>query len=270
LTSKETVHPFDELVKIMDRLRGENGCPWDKKQDHHSLLSYLLEETYEVIDAVHSGSMDGLCEELGDLLLQIVFQAHLAKEKGAFDAYKVIKTLNQKLIRRHPHVFGDKSLSTAQEVVESWEEIKRQEKGLEKLEQKSLMDEVPKYLPSLMYAYEVGKKAAKVGFDWNNSLDVLPKVIEEAKELIESYSSTDSKEQIKEEWGDLIFSLVNLARHLDIEPESAVRLASDKFEMRFRSLEKLAESRNKELSQMSLAEMDQLWDEIKQKGNKRN
>jgi len=255
------VKAFDRLVDVVAALRGENGCPWDKAQTHETLKSNLLEETYEVLEAIDSGDPDKLREELGDLLMQVMLHSQIASEKNLFDAYDVVETITEKLIRRHPHVFGDVRVSSPQEALSNWEAIKRREKGYQ--DRRSVLDGIPASLPSLLRARKLQGRASRVGFDWGKPEEVLPKIEEEIEELREAISSGELGE-IEEEIGDLLFAIVNLARLLQVEPEEALRKANEKFIRRFRELEKRAESMGRDLRDMSLEEMDEIWDQIKE------
>ena len=273
-------HPFAELVAVMAALRGENGCPWDKEQTHESLRRYVLEEAYEVVDAIDAGNMRALQEELGDLLLQVVFHARIAEENGLFNADDVVRGLTEKLIRRHPHVFGQESAKDADDVLAIWQAVKaKEQEGKAQTERTaSLMDGIPRHYPALLYAREVGARASEVGFDWANADEVWEKVLEEAAELREAVArlagngtanaeggQSAAVNAVEEEWGDLIFALVNYARHLAIEPEAAVRRAAAKFEARFRAMENLAGKEGRpSLAGRSLAELDALWDQVKE------
>ncbi|MCD6363666.1 MAG: nucleoside triphosphate pyrophosphohydrolase [Synergistetes bacterium] len=250
---------FERLVGIMEKLRGENGCPWDKKQTLDSLLSYLLEEAYEVVDAIKSRDFSSLEEELGDLLLQIIFQAQIAKEEGLFDIKDVIRGINDKLIRRHPHVFGDKRFKDSDEVLLNWEAMKKKEK-----KKKSILDGVPPHLPALLRAYELQERARRVGFDWNRTEEVMKKVEEEWKEFREAYSKGD-RGKMEEELGDLLFAIVNLARFIGVNPEIALHSINEKFKRRFLYIENKAKEENKPLSSFSLEEMERWWEEAKKK-----
>jgi len=246
----------------MERLRAENGCPWDRKQTHESLKPYLIEETYEVISAIDSGNDDELKEELGDLLLQIVFHAQIAKEDGRFDIDDVAKTIVEKLIRRHPHVFGDLKVSGSDEVLQNWEKIKKEE-GKE-----SIFDGVPEGLTSLLKARRVQEKAKRVGFDWNNIEGTLDKVKEEFDELSEAIKF-GKKEKISEEFGDLLFSLVNVSRFLDIDAEDSLRQTIEKFMKRFKSVEKIIKSKGgKDLKNYTINELDEIWEDVKRREKK--
>lgn len=263
-------HPLDPLVDVMATLRGPGGCPWDLEQDHHTLKKHLIEEAYEVLDAIDQGDDRALVEELGDVLLQVVFHCQIASETGRFDIDDVIRAITDKLIRRHPHVFGDAEAHDAQTVLRQWEQLKVAEKA-EKMERKqgrdgrpSLLDGIPRHLPALMRAADVQKRAAKVGFEWEDASGAHEKVAEELKELAEARKSGD-RVKLFEEWGDLFFALVNAARYDGIDPEEALRRATRKFETRFRYIEAEAARQQKNLDEMSLAEMDALWDEAKRR-----
>lgn len=257
---------FDELVHTL-RLR----CPWDREQTHQSLTRHLLEETYEVLEAIDAlgadfEGADHLEEELGDLLFQVVFHAALASEEGLFDLADVARGIRNKLIHRHPHVFGDVEARTAGQVMRNWEQIKQAEKGRE-----SIMDGIPGHLPSLLYAHKAQRKAASVGFDWDSVAGAWRKIAEEVAELeaavlaagVAGDGGSDGEAGIEEELGDLLFSVVNVARHLDVDPEAALRAATVKFRDRFMAVERLAASRGLELRALDLAGLDALWDEVK-------
>jgi len=262
-------HPLDPLVSVMVRLRGEDGCPWDRAQNHRTLKAYLIEEAYETLDAIDAGDDQNLVEELGDVLLQVVFHSQIASEEGRFTIDDVVAAITQKLINRHPHVFGGEHAPDAETVLANWERLKREEKAKKSggwEEPGSLMDGIPSGLPALMYAREVQKRAAKVGFDWGDVRGAIEKVAEEAAEiaaLAEGNGGRSGGERLEEELGDLFFSLVNVARHLKVEPESALRRASTKFAARFRYIERRAKEQGRDLESLSLAEMDALWDEAK-------
>lgn len=256
-----------ELERMMERLRREDGCPWDRQQTHLSLRPYLLEETYEVLEAIDLGSKAGLQEELGDLLLQIVFHSQIAKEDGYFDFPAVIRGIIDKMIRRHPHVFADVTINTVSGVLENWEKIKQKEK---EKEPESILDTVPRNLPALMEAEKVQKKAATIGFDWPDISGPLAKLGEEARELSQALeewkrekNSQELKEAIEEEYGDLLFSLVNVARFLNLHPELALRRAVGKFRWRFKEMGKMAAAHDRSLNDMTLQEMDLLWERSK-------
>ena len=259
---------IDRLVAIMDRLRGPGGCPWDREQTLHTLSGYLLEEAYEVADAVASGKGEALCEELGDLLLQIVFMARIARENGWFSIEDVADSISEKMIRRHPHVFGETEVAGAEEVVRNWEEIKREERRDQP--EASVLDGVPAALPGLLKAYRMTQKAAAVGFDWDRPGDVIDKLKEEVAELEAEVRSGEevSINRVRGEMGDVLFVMANLARHLGIEPETALGETNAKFQSRFRGVEKRARAVGRKLSDMSLEELDALWNEVKAEGRR--
>ena len=251
----ETLPPLDRLRAIVAALRAPGGCPWDREQSHTSLRGGLLEEAYEVVAAIDAADDANLCEELGDLLLQVVFHAQLGAEEGRFDFDAVARGISEKLVRRHPHVFGEAECADSADVLKKWEEIKRAEKGDVAV---SLLDGVSPGLPALLHAEKVQKRVAKVGFDWPDAAPVFDKVREELAEL-----STAATEEQEEELGDVLFSVVNLARKLKINPETALAAANRKFERRFRAIEILARDRGLEMEKMSLADLDVLWEEAK-------
>ena len=255
---------LDRLVRIMDRLRDPGGCPWDREQTLETLSGYLLEEAYETVDAIHGGSPEVLCEELGDLLLQIVFMARIAREDSWFDLDAVCDAIAEKMIRRHPHVFGDREVSGAGEVVRNWEEIKRSERG--QAEDRSLLDGVPDALPGLLKAYRMTEKAAAVGFDWERPLDVVAKLEEEVAELRAGLAEDgeDGGRRVREEMGDLLFAMANLARHLGVEPETALQGANAKFRRRFGAVESRVREAGRDMADMDLADLDGLWDAVKE------
>jgi len=254
---------FDELVAIMDRLRDPGGCPWDREQTLSSLAAYLLEEAYEVVEAATGDARGQLCEELGDLLLQIVFMARIGREREWFELDDVCRTISAKLVRRHPHVFGDREVSGAAEVVSNWEDIKRTEKGQGPA--RSAMDGVPAALPALLKAFRVTEKAAALGFDWQRPADVVDKLYEEIRELDrEVRGAAPELERVRDEMGDLLFAMANLARHLGVEPETALQAANTKFIRRFRGVEERAAALGKDLRAMTLAELDALWEQVKE------
>ncbi len=240
----------------MLKLRGDNVCPWDRQQTHQSLRQFLLEETYEVIEAIDNNNVSSLKEELGDLLLQIVFHARIAEENDHFDINDVINGINQKLINRHPNVYGDTVIESAEEQTKNWERLKKDE-GRE-----STIGGIPNQLPALLKAYRMQSKAATVGFDWPDIKPVWQKVNEEMEELKEAISEKN-RSNIEEEFGDLLFSLVNLSRFLTVNPEDALRRTIDKFKYRFEKIEKELKKRGKSPEESSLEEMDLIWDRIK-------
>lgn len=251
---------MDELVALMVKLRGEGGCPWDKEQTRESLKPYLLEETYEVLEAIEKNDIDLLVEELGDLLLQVVFHAQIAKEDGEFDINDIITGIVNKLVERHPHVFGDVIATSESGALKSWEASKRKIKGITTYTQ-TLVD-IPEALPNLMRSYKIQQKAALVGFDWDDVNDAIAKVDEELVEVKEVYN-TGNKQIIEEEIGDLLFAVVNVARFLKVEPELALRGTINKFIKRFQYIEETALQKGKKLDKMTLQEMDELWNEAK-------
>ncbi len=249
---------FDELVSIMARLREPGGCPWDREQDHKSIVPYLIEEAYEVVEAIEKSDDDDLKEELGDLVLQVVFHARMAEERGAFDIRDVLKGICSKLIRRHPHVFGDGvNVSGSGEVLRNWEDIKKREG------KKSAIEGVPAHLPALQRAWRVGEKAGRVGFDWPAIDGVLEKVGEEIGEIAAVFKKGGDKKRVEEEFGDLLFTLANLARHMDIDAEGALRGAVDKFSGRFKLLEREVEKSGRNMKEMSVDELEEIWQRIK-------
>lgn len=263
--------PFDELVQVMARLRAEDGCPWDREQTHHTLRSYLLEESCEAIEAIEAGDDEELCQELGDVLLQIVFHAQIAREDGRFTADDVCRAIVDKLIRRHPHVFGDVEVDDADHVKQNWDRIKRDEKG-EAQTPRSAVDGVPRHLPALLRAQRIQERASQKGFDWDELSGPLDKVMEEIEEVRQAWSQMGAgqdeaaRERLEEEYGDLLFSLVNAARFLHIAPEDALRRAVGKFESRFRQVEQVFHERGEELGDASLEEMDRVWEQVKESG----
>lgn len=251
---------FNDLVEIVDTLRGENGCPWDMEQTHESIKNQLLEEAYELVDSINNDDIDGMIEELGDVLLHVVFHASIGKDDGYFNIYDVIGSICDKMIYRHPHVFGDLDVSNSSEVLDNWEELKKKEKHFETITDE--MKAVAKALPALIRAHKVQKKAAKVGFDWEKVEEAALKVEEELKEVLDVYKS-NNKEKIKDEVGDLIFACVNVARLLKIDEEEALNSTIKKFINRFSFIENEAIKNNKILSEMTLEEMDEIWNKAK-------
>ncbi len=251
--------PLQRLLRIMARLRAPDGCPWDREQNHQSLRKSVIEEAYEVAAAINSGDDENLREELGDLLLQVVFHAQLASEEGRFSFDTVAQAIVEKLVRRHPHVFGTESASDSAAVLTRWEEIKRAEKGAKV---SSILDGVSEGLPGLLHAEKVQKRAAKVGFDWSEVPPVIAKVREEIGEVEAAIADGDPG-AIEDEIGDLLFATVNLARKVHVDGEVALQRATEKFSTRFRAVETLATERSLNLEKMTLAELDALWDEVK-------
>ncbi len=263
---------FDELVVVMEKLRAPGGCPWDAEQTYASLSQYLLEEAYETFDAIHeadiSGDVTNLKEELGDLLLQVVFHSTIGKERREFDIEDVAGGVARKLVLRHPHVFGDAKLESATDVLDNWDMLKANERkasGKEEKKRESILDEVPVHFPGLLEALKVTKKASKVGFDWPDAAPIFDKIAEETDELRKAIERGKA-ENISEEIGDLLFAVVNLARHLDVEPETALKKTNRKFRARFKFIEEELKRNGKSLENSSLEEMDSLWDKAKARG----
>ncbi len=258
-TSASPGEKFDRLVSIMARLRAPGGCPWDREQTHESLKKYLLEETYEVLDAIDSGDWDHLAEELGDLMLQPVFHAQVAGEAGRFGIGDALDAINEKLVRRHPHIFGDARADTADEVKIRWDNIKAEEKRSKGAAPAALLDSVPRALPSLAEAQEIGAKVAKVGFDWPRIEQVYAKLDEETAELRQARDSAHAEEEL----GDLLFVAVNLARHLNVNAELALRKANAKFRRRFAHVESSLAAQGVALEEAGLERMEEKWLEAK-------
>lgn len=257
--------PYERVKNLMAKLRAPDGCPWDREQDFADIARYTIEEAYEVADAINKNDMVHLREELGDLLFQTVFHSRIAEEAGAFSLDDVTDDLVRKMVRRHPHVFGDGAERTAEQQVLEWEDVKAQEraeKGETAARNKSLLDDVALALPALMRAEKLQKRAARVGFDWPNLDGVMDKIIEEAQEVKEAADSGDM-DAIEDEMGDLLFAVTNLARKLGIDPEVALRRTNDKFTRRFKFVEQGAARDGKVLPEMTLDEMDALWNDAK-------
>jgi tetrapyrrole methylase family protein/MazG family protein len=248
-------HSWDDLVEIMARLR--MGCPWDREQTHRTLVPYLIEETYEVVEAIESGDSDSLCEELGDLLLQIVFHAQVAAETGKFSVADVVDALSNKMVRRHPHVFGDAVIEDVDAQWRNWERLKALEKTGRK--RKSRLDGIPKNLGALQRGQRMQEKASRVGFDWPNVEGVLDKLTEELRELAEARREKQDDAHVREELGDVFFTLANLSRTLGVEAETAMRQANEKFYKRFSFMETRAAAEGKALADLSLDELEELW-----------
>ncbi|MFZ5966668.1 MAG: nucleoside triphosphate pyrophosphohydrolase [Bacillota bacterium] len=265
--STKKTYPMNNLIEIMEKLRSKEGCPWDLKQTHQSLKPYLIEEAYEVLEAIDHGDMELLVEELGDLLLQVVFHAQIASEQGLFHMNDVIEGICRKLLYRHPHVFGEVKVDSASGALKSWEEMKRKEKEIDTYTE--TLRNIPKHLPALMKSYKVQAKAANVGFDWEHVEDAMGKVKEELMELLEVYQQ-DKPENIREELGDLLFAVVNVARFLKVDPELALNDTVEKFINRFQFIETEALKADKNLQNMTLKEMDDLWNLAKIHKNKKN
>jgi tetrapyrrole methylase family protein/MazG family protein len=251
---------IEELIKIMSALRGEKGCPWDREQTMESLKPFIVEEAYEVLEAIDEKNPEHVKEELGDLLFQIVFQCQIAKEKGEFEMADIIEKVGRKMIARHPHVFGDADYKTSAEVLVHWEAQKKREGK----QRESLLDGVPKIMPSLLRAHRLQDRAARVGFDWDKIDDVMKKLDEEIGEFREALEKKE-EDAIEEELGDILFMLVNISRFIGVNPEDALRKTISKFISRFRYIEMSAADSGRTLSDMTLAEMDALWDKAKKK-----
>jgi MazG family protein len=254
---------LDRLVTIMDRLRDPGGCPWDREQTINTLSPYFLEEAYEVVDAIASGDPEKLCEELGDLLLQIVFVSRIARENGWFDLDAVGAKISEKMVRRHPHVFGDRQVDGSAEVMRNWEDIKREERAGEP--EASVLDGVPESLPALLKAFRMTEKAAAVGFDWRKPVDVMEKMREEMAEIEAELALGDevALDRVRAEMGDVLFVMANLARHLGVEPETALQQTNTTFKRRFQAMEERSRESGRDFHQMDLAEQDALWDRVK-------
>jgi len=251
-----------ELEKVMSRLRGPGGCPWDREQTHASLKRYLIEEAYELIDAVDDADDEHMMEELGDVLLQILFHSQIAKEEKRFDLQRVARICCEKLIRRHPHVFDGQKIKDSQAVIRQWEDIKKNEKSAS--ERKSALDGIPRHLPALSQAEKIQKKASKAGFDWPEVDGVVAKIEEEFLEVKEALKKGDRK-AIRGEIGDLLFAVVNLCRFQDESPEDVLRNTIKKFYRRFQYIEQALKKAGKPVDQTSLEELEKLWDQAKRK-----
>lgn len=250
---------FEELVQLMTRLRSANGCPWDREQTLQSLKPFIVEESYEVIDAIDRDDRQALAEELGDFLLQAVFVAEIAREEGSFDIHDAVTLLHDKLVRRHPHVFGDVKANDAEQVLVNWEKLKNEER---KAENKSVLAGVPQSLPALLKASRLTEKASRVGFDWRRAEDVFEKIDEEVGELREAVAGGTAA-NVHDEIGDLLFTIANIARKLDVNAEEALQSANRKFMRRFTVMETQVRESGRNLDQLTLEQMDALWDEAK-------
>ena len=272
----EPSRDINRLLEIMAALRDpETGCPWDIKQSFETIKPYTIEEAYEVADAIERNDLDDLCDELGDLLLQVVFHARMAEEAGEFSFGDVVHAVTSKMIRRHPHVFGDAEARSAGMAKGSWNRIKAEEKaeraerraklGLEAIDKTRYLDDIPHAFPALLRALKLQQKAAKVGFDWSEAAPILDKIAEETAELKEAMAAQD-KANIAEEYGDLLFAMVNLGRHLEIDAETALIAANDKFKRRFDFIEKSLKESGSSLEAARLDDMEAIWVEAKKKG----
>lgn len=264
-------HVFEELLTVMARLRGENGCPWDREQTMETLRTYIVEEAYELVDAISRGETSEIVEEAGDLLLQVVFLSRIAEDEARFTIDDVLRGLTEKLVRRHPHVFGDEKVDTSGQVLRKWEEIKGLEKEQKKKNDTSLLAGVPEGLPPLAKAARIQSKAAHVGFDWEkgNLAPLYDKVDEELEEIRNAVES-GSADRIEDEMGDLLFAAVNLARHLDVNPDSALGRTNRKFTDRFRIVESMVHDSGRPWSSFSLDMLDAFWEQAKKVPSKGN
>jgi nucleoside triphosphate diphosphatase len=264
-SSKRIGKLFEDLVAIQARLRAPGGCPWDREQTHSTLRTYLIEEAYEVLDAIENGNSQDLAEELGDLLLQVLFHADLGRETGAFDISNVIIGIHDKMVRRHPHVFGDVKADTAGEVLKNWAQLKAKEKMAASPKVVTLaksapstLDGVPRNIPALLEAYQMTRRAAQVGFDWEHVEGIFEKLEEEAVELRAALAASDRR-AVEEEVGDILFSVVNLARFLGLDPEVTLKHSNLKFKERFQEMEREASGLGQRLSQLSKEKLELLW-----------
>ncbi|NIQ37031.1 MAG: nucleoside triphosphate pyrophosphohydrolase [Proteobacteria bacterium] len=252
---------FKRLVSIMANLRSSHGCPWDREQTMESLKTYLIEEVYEIMEAIEGNDPEALREELGDLLFHILFLSRIAEEQGAFDIWDVIDRISKKMVARHPHVFGEKKVSSSRQVEVNWSDLKEKEKS----NRRSILDGIPKHLPALLRAHRITERAGRVGFDWEKTDDIFEKLDEEIGELNKALSH-GQRQKIEDELGDVVFVLVNVARQVGINPEEALRKTTDKFIRRFHYIEKTLERAKKSLKEASLEEMDRLWEQSKDEG----
>ena len=248
-------HRFDKLIGIIARLRAPDGCPWDRKQTHSSLRQHFLEECYEVLEALDEEDSDKLCQELGDLMLHIVIQARIASEEKKFDIGDVISGISNKLVNRHPHVFGSAEVKDDGEVILNWEALKRREKDSES----SILDSVPKQMPALMYSQEIQYRAAQAGFDWEDVDDIIDKLAEEVSE----YRRAENNEEKEREFGDILFTLANIARRMDIDLETVLRETNQRFYKRFSYMEEICRNKGQNVSNLSFDEQNALWEEAK-------
>jgi MazG family protein len=256
-TARAAGEKFERLVTILDALRGENGCPWDREQDAASILSYFLEEVYEAAEALQEGSIEALREELGDVLMEVVFLSRIFEEQNAFSVADALDSINRKMVARHPHVFGAEKYETSERVLEEWQRRKRQEKKRE-----AVLEGLPRHLPALLAAFQIGRRVAAVGFDWPRPENALDKVKEETAEL-EKAMADQNPDEVLQELGDLFFALANVSRKLGVNPELALLQANGKFVRRFGRMESKLKDKGQTLEKAGLSEMEAAWDEVK-------
>ncbi len=261
---KEPEELYTILIEIMRRLRSDKGCLWDREQDHSTLKKSLIEEAYETVEAIDSGDAAELKEELGDLLLQIIFHGQIAEEGGNFSHSDIIRGIIKKLLRRHPHVFSDTDASSSREILANWEDIKKEERKNSNKEKDSIFSGIPRSLPGLHYAYEIQNRASRLGFDWEKAEDVYEKIVEEMNELEKEAAIGDLK-AVSEELGDLLFSIVNYGRHLGIDIEKSIKDTCKKFISRFKLMEDMAREDGEDFKELSLEEKDRLWEKAKKR-----
>jgi tetrapyrrole methylase family protein/MazG family protein len=269
ITPPKNTNEFKALVEVVAALRGPQGCPWDKEQTHQTLTQYAIEEAHELAEAIDKNNQNEIIEELGDLLLQVILHTEIAKQEGRFDLSNVIQSITQKMIRRHPHVFGDVQVSGSKEVLQNWAKIKASEKTMSSsststadARENSLFANIPRALPALLRAQKIGAKSVRYNFDWEHPLQVLAKVEEELAELKEAMSEKNIKEQ-QLELGDLLFSVVQLARHLNFDAEQALRMTNQKFEIRFAKMYELVAADNKNFVDLPASELEKYWQKAK-------
>jgi tetrapyrrole methylase family protein / MazG family protein len=259
----EAITTVEKLVHLVDFLRSEQGCPWDRRQTSRSLQPYLLEELYELLDVIEAGEQSKLCDELGDVLLHLCFQVSLAREAGGFGMEEVVAGIRDKMIRRHPHVFGDEQFASQKDQLFAWEQIKqREKKDKGEREPDSVLDSLPRGLPALLRAYRIQGRVSKYHFDWDGPEELFGKLQEEIGELRDAMAG-GKQEEIEEELGDLLFTVVNLGRQLEVHPHLALEKSNEKFIRRFKRMEKMLKQRNLELGKLTLEELDKFWDEVK-------
>ena len=261
---KEPKELFVILLEIMKRLRSDKGCLWDREQDHISLKKSLIEEAYETVEAIDSGDAVELKEELGDLLLQVIFHGQIAEEDGSFSHSDIIRGIIKKLLRRHPHVFSNTDASSSREILENWEDIKKEERKNSNKKKDSIFSGIPHSLPGLHYAYEIQNRASRLGFDWEKAEDVYEKIVEEMGEL-EKEAATGDLKAVSDELGDLLFSIVNYGRHLDVDIEKSVKDTCKRFISRFKLMEDIARENGEDFKKLSLEEKDRLWEKAKKR-----